>query len=119
MLMDLGSAVLSYQRTDEGMYEYASPTPGKPNFCSESADSIIVGLLSIVKDIFGTCGQLAEFPWYIPQVCSFDPSPVAEEYSPAVVCPNTCGDSNATEDPSALSMGFVSFEDGVQRGTCL
>jgi len=94
-----------------------TPTQTPTESCSEQPSAVIVGLLSDDNDIFANCGALAANPQYIPTVCSFDPYSIAESLSPAVVCPNTCGNPNATEDPSDPILALLSGT-AVQRATC-
>jgi len=75
--------------------EFGCPT------CNENPDDLVVGLLNSNKAIFGTCGDIADNPQFIPSVCGLDPLSIASDYDPANKCPVTCGDQSATEDPAA------------------
>jgi len=82
--------------------------------CSENPSSTIVGQLSYQSTIFANCGQLAANSNFINFVCPFDPYSTALSFSPAVACPNTCGDPNASEDPSNKIMVLLSGTDVIK-----
>jgi len=100
------------------------PTPAPPPssdapspVCSENPFSEIIAKLDDTTAIFIKCSLLIEKPFFIPFVCPLDPYAIAEEYSPTVVCPKTCGDPSANENPNADIFGLVRGTN-VQRGTC-
>jgi len=94
-----------------------SPTASPIDSCMEDPNDVIVGELSIQSDRFATCGALASNPQFKPVVCPFDPYPIADSYSPAVACPNTCGDPSASENPADPIMALLSGTN-VLRANC-
>ena len=88
-----------------------------PSACKEDPDQKIVAILNENADFFATCGLLSQNPEYFDSVCCLKPAEVAKSLSPVVVCPKTCGDSNAKEDPNAVVIGLLQGTD-VKRGDC-
>jgi len=84
---------------------------------NEDPNQTIVGILNENTEIFATCGLLSENQQFIQPVCSLDPAVVAEALSPAVRCPKTCGDPNASESLDTLILGLLGGTN-VRRGTC-
>jgi len=95
----------------------STPTSEPTESCSENPDSTIAGRLSVDSEKFGNCGALSNNPQFIPEVCPFDPYTIAEQNSPAIVCPNTCGNPFAPEDPFAEFLVLLSGTD-VIRANC-
>ena len=94
-----------------------SLTSNPTEFCSENPDSTIAGRLSVDSEVFANCGALSNRPQFIPIVCPFDPYTIAEQNSPAIVCPNTCGNPSASEDPFAEFLVLL-FGTDVIRANC-
>eukprot|EP00551_Chaetoceros_affinis_P013738 CAMPEP_0203691330 /NCGR_PEP_ID=MMETSP0091-20130426/3655_1 /ASSEMBLY_ACC=CAM_ASM_001089 /TAXON_ID=426623 /ORGANISM="Chaetoceros affinis, Strain CCMP159" /LENGTH=294 /DNA_ID=CAMNT_0050561799 /DNA_START=74 /DNA_END=958 /DNA_ORIENTATION=+ len=79
-----------------------------PPSCVEDGSEIIYGRVEPRNMLQGTCSDLASYPQYIDSVCSLVPREEAEKYSPATLCPDTCGTSaNTAESPDVKVLGMI------------